>query len=450
MGIGMWMQRMKPSKLKFFLWIVLFCLTAGCCLVFKFAGAGDFAFTPLFWLCSLIVTGGTVGYFIFLCISSLFAPRWQEVFAGNDLPGCSVIVPAYNEGKHIFFTIETLLQSDYPPNKIEIITINDGSSDDTYYWQLEAQKKAPERINIIDFPENKGKKYALSSGIRTAKYDFIVTVDSDTVVKKDALRKLIQPFADERNGAVAGTITGRQDAQNIHNKMLDVMLVFGCEFLRKAQASAGNFFCTPGALSAYRKSAVMPVLEKWLAQTFLGTPAAIGEDRAIATLLLASGYRVVHQQEAEAETNLPETFCGVCKMLLRWTRSDVRENILMTPAVLRSFRRPDGRSFHLALHWIALNINMLIPFLFFPVTFYIVFGSGHPAAGCAVLCLSSCCWSLIPGIIYVRKKHDFGEMIWAFCFGFYSLLGLSWIGVYAFLTMRNSKWLTRGAAVSKK
>jgi cell division protein FtsZ len=117
--------------------------------------------------------------------------------------------------------------------------------------------------------------------MKKAKGEFIATVDSDSIVEKTTLKKLVQPFANKKIGAVAGTITGKNCATNSHVCMLDVMLIFGCEFLRKAQSVTGNVFCTPGALSCYRKSAILPVIDQWLGQTFLGVEARIGEDRAI-------------------------------------------------------------------------------------------------------------------------------------------------------------------------
>lgn len=121
----------------------------------------------------------------------------------------------------------------------------------------------------------------------------------------------------------------------------------------------------------------------------------------------------------------------------------MRENILMTPTVLRLMKRCDLRGIVLFLNWLALNINMLLPFIFLPMTLYLFVSSGDIAFSCALLLGSSLVWSVIPGLIYCRKKRSIFQLVWAFGFGFYTLFLLSWISIYAVFTVRNSKWLTR-------
>ncbi len=377
-------------------------------------------------------------YFLFLGISALFCQHYPP----NDKKiTCSVIVPAYNESRHIAETLQTLLDSDFPQEDLEIIAVNDGSQDDTLYWIKQAN--ASGRINIIDLKQNQGKKHALYQAIKIAKNEFIITVDSDTIVKKDTLKKLLFPFTDPRIGAVAGMIQKKADAVNFHTLMCDVMLIFGCGLLRQAQSFSGNVFCTPGALSAYRKSAVMPLLDEWLNQTFLGTPSRIGEDRAIASLLLQKNWQIVYQPAAESETCLPETYTATCKMLLRWTRSDIRENILMLKFIITGISNPDGRFLNIFLHWFFLNINMLLPLLAIPGMIFLFSTSAHIGYKIAMLLVVNMLWSLIPVIVYYLKRKSIRRTIWAFIFGFYAQFALSWITLYSLFTLHNSNWLTR-------
>ena len=73
---------------------------------------------------------------------------------GSDL---TVIVPAYNEGKHMLKTLRSVLKSDYPINKLQIIAINDGSADDTLSWIQKACAESAGRIEMINFKKNRGK-----------------------------------------------------------------------------------------------------------------------------------------------------------------------------------------------------------------------------------------------------------------------------------------------------
>ncbi len=381
-------------------------------------------------------------YMVFLLLSAVFNRRWRSVYEGTALPECTVIVPAYNEGRHVYDTIISILSGDYPEEKLHVIAINDGSIDDTLNW-LNKAGSCSSKVSIIDLKKNQGKKNALYLGMLRSKGEIIVTVDSDSIIKCDTLRQIVQPFADEKVGAVAGSIAGKNINANWHARLLDVMLVFGCEFLRRAQGASGNVFCTPGALSAYRKKAILPVIDEWLNQTFMGRPSKIGEDRAIATLLLRDGFKIVHQPRAEAETCLPDNYQGGCKMLLRWTRSDIRENILMAVFVLKRVKLFSLRSCFLFIHWFALCINMLLPMIFLPVGIYSLISGGSMIRQIAFIYIGTALWGIIPATVYIIRKKSFISAVWAFLFGYYALFTFSWITFYSLFTISNSNWLTR-------
>lgn len=437
---------------EFFLWLIFLTLLylSGIALFSRFENPSETVFArPWQWYLFISSLCFSVSYFLFLLISSFFDRKWDMVYTDETLPSCTVLVPAYNEGRHVYDTIMSLLSSDYPVAKLNITAINDGSVDDTLQWLQKAQKNSG-CVTVIDLKTNQGKKHALHLGMTRSASDVIVTVDSDSIVRKDTLRQIVQPFCDERVGAVAGSIAGKHSERNVHVRLLDVMLVFGCEFLRKAQSASGNVFCTPGALSAYRRTAVLPLIDQWLDQTFMGQPARIGEDRAIATLLLCSGHRIVHQARAKAETCLPDTYRGVCKMLIRWTRSDIRENIVMCSFVLKQMKKFSLRSVNLFVHWSALFINMLLPFVFLPVGIYCLVTGHNVFFQLAFIYASAAMWSLIPAVVYIRQKESLLETIWAFGFGLYSLLAISWISIYSLFTLHNSNWLTRELKKAKR
>ena len=381
----------------------------------------------------------TLVYLLVLAILALFdRPRPSQ--KDEDLPGCTVIVPAYNEGRHVAETLATLLECDYPAEKLQLIAVNDGSQDDTREWIQKAVRASNGRIQMIDQPENRGKKHAIYAGVRQARHEIIVTVDSDSIPEKEALRNLVAPFADPGIGAVAGNIRAKNRDAGFIASLLDVMLIFGCEFLRAGQSVTGTVFCTPGALSAYRRSAIEPVMDEWLDQTFLGVPARIGEDRAIATLLLRNGWRIVHQCNALALTCVPENYSGICKMLIRWTRSDIREDIVMAGFVMRNLVRLRGWA--LLLHWFSLTTGVLMPFLLIPGFIRgLIVAENMPEFLLASL-LSSLICAVIPVMVYARRA-GWLRAVWAFVFGWYFLFALSWIVPYSLFTIRNSKWMTR-------
>jgi len=362
--------------------------------------------------------------------------------AAGELPGCTVIVPAYNEGGAVAETLRSLLKSAYPRDRLEIIAVNDGSRDDTWNWIKLVAGEAAGIITPVNFERNQGKKHALHYGFTHAKHDVVVTVDSDSLVEPGTLAELVRPLARPEVGGVAGTVRAANLDEGFIPRMLDVFFVFSCGFLRCAQSAIGAVLCSPGAISAYRKSALLPHLDGWLNQTFMGRPSNIGEDRALTSILLRHGYHVVLQSEARVTTRVPTTYAQLCRTLIRWTRGDVREGLLMAKHFLR--RRP--RDLRTAL--IQFILVFQLGGLFLPVLTLPLLPLALPGnlaalqlmAGYAVAV--SWMWATIPAILYLERESPV-KALYAFAVGLFNLLALSWICVYSWFTVRNSRWMTR-------
>ena len=370
--------------------------------------------------------------------------RAKKPLEGDDVPACTVVVPAYNESEGVMAALRSIMELDYPQEKLEIIAVNDGSKDDTWEWIQRAVDESGNRIRGINLEKNGGKKAALCYAIRHSKNPVIVTVDSDSVLEKGSLRSLLAPMKnDESIGAVAGTIRVKNMKHGILPRMLDVFFVFGCDFMRCAQSVIGYVLCTPGAISAYRRDVVTPLLDRWLAQTFFGAPATIGEDRALTSLILRSGKKVVSQSTAVAYTQVPDCYTGLCKMLLRWNRGDMRESILLLGFVLRRWSIRDWRWSIFQLNIVSMITGSLLPFIFIPCTIYtFIQFSDHLLFMVYYVFSINSVWSLLPAAIYARRNSKTGAL-WAFVYGIFSLIALSWICIYSILTLRNSSWLTR-------
>ncbi len=436
---------MSLKKREYLLWLsVLLFLIGGAALLWSHrdlpwieqnAFSAALAYVGIGTLC---VTGF---YYAFWGVSVLLY-RPAPVMSDGELPGCTVLVPAYNEGRHVAETLTTLLASDYPADKFRIIAINDGSKDDTWSWIERTAAASDGRITPINLERNGGKKHALCIGIRAAQTPVIVTVDSDSIVEPSTLRHLVSPFRRADVGAVAGNVQAKNRHVNFITEMLDVVLIFGCDFMRAAQSITGCVVCTPGALSAYRREVILPHLTEWLTQSFLGSPATIGEDRAITTLILRDGYRVVHQSSAIAETCMPESYTGLSKMLLRWTRSDIRENFMMVRFLFDGSLFRNARQRWLLLHWVALTLNVTLPIVFVPLFLYLLFQSVRPLDFLVFNVLMAFATTLVPAMVYISKR-SLRETVWAMLYSVFNLTALSWICIYSFFTMRNSKGLTR-------
>ena len=392
--------------------------------IFMNIAIGLFVFKAVFFLYTV------VNYFRYKAIPSV---------SNEELPTCTVIVPAYNEGKQVYETLMSLAESDFPHEKLQLLSIDDGSKDDTWHWMKEAKKVLGDRVTIFQQPKNMGKRHALYRGFNEGTGEVFVTVDSDSIVKKDTLRNLVSPFVvNEKCGAVAGNIRVLNNEKAILPKMLDVSFVMSFEFVRSAESALNSVLCTPGALAAYRKTAVFNCLDEWINQTFMGQASDIGEDRAMTNMILKQGYHVLFQRNAYAYTNVPEEYQGLYKMFIRWGRSNVRENIQMSKYVFKNFRKDAKTGTRLLFLSQSLKIIMSYPFLIFMLFFVLT----HPLLFISSTLVSILVLTTFP-VLFYAKRYKSIESFWAYSYSILFTFGLFWITPYAIVTANKRGWLTR-------
>lgn len=378
-------------------------------------------------------------YFLFIAYK-YFKYKPVASVSDKELPSCTVIVPAYNESKHVWDTLISLADSDYPKEKLQILAVDDGSLDDTWDWMIKAKKRLGDRLDIYKQPQNQGKRHALYRGFNIGSGDIFVTVDSDSVVEPDTLRNLVSPFVNNEDcGAVAGNIRVLNNKKEMLPKMLDVSFVMSFEFVRSAESTLNSVLCTPGALAAYRKTAVHQCLPEWINQTFMGQPSDIGEDRAMTNMILKQGKHVLFQRNAVAYTNVPEQYKGLYKMFIRWGRSNVRENIAMAKYVFTNFKKGNKFGSRLLFLSQSTRILMSVPFMLFMLLFVLT----HPLLFLGSTLLSILITSTF-SVIFYSSKYEIKEAIWAYTYSIFYTFGLFWITPYALATASRRGWLTRG------
>src|SRR5262249_53578593 len=204
----------------------------------------------------LFIVGIILGILRLLCIGALAVGlAWssrQVTCPPEFLPAVSVIVPAYNEEKVICQTIHSLLNSDYA--NYTIMVVDDGSRDDTAQRVRESFGHDPRVCLLIK--ENGGKAQALNYGIDQTQTEVIVTLDADTVFRRDTISKLVRHFADPQVGAVAGNakvgnrinlLTNWQALEYITSQNMD----------RRAFTVLNCISVVPGAVGAWRRALVL-------------------------------------------------------------------------------------------------------------------------------------------------------------------------------------------------
>ncbi|MDI6853456.1 MAG: glycosyltransferase [Deltaproteobacteria bacterium] len=356
----------------------------------------------------------------------------------GSLPTVTVVIPAYNEGAMVEKALYSAAASEYPAGKLEVICIDDGSRDDTWFYIERAQRRHPDLIKAIRFPENRGKKEGLAAGFSQGRGEIFVTMDSDSVIEPDTIKHIVAPMVhDPKIGAVAGNVKVYNRFRSLLARMLAVRFVLAFDFLRASQSMYGFVACTPGALSAYRRTAVLPILDSWLKQTFLGAPATIGEDRALTNFVLRQGFYAVYQRTALVHTVVPETYKGLCKMFLRWDRSNFRESLVQLGFIFSNYRPKDRllpvidffvTQIEFPLTYLFLGL-LWFSFAVYPIVMVKFF------AGLGVL-------TMLYMLYYLSQERDW-EFIYGIIYSYFAFFALNWVQPYAFLTIRNSRWLTR-------
>jgi hyaluronan synthase len=378
----------------------------------------------------------------FFAIIFYFFNKYKPVKSVSDeeLPLVTVIVPAYNEGSLVWRTLHSIAASDYPVRKMQLIAIDDGSKDDTWAWIQKAKAELGDRVEIYQQPENKGKRHALYRGFNMGTGEVFVTIDSDSIIEKDTLRNLVSPFVtNEECGAVAGNVKVLNNSTALIPRMLSVSFAYSFEFIRSAQSHLGSVLCTPGALAAYRREAVMNCLPEWINQTFMGKLTDIGEDRAMTNMILKQGYHVLFQKNANVYTNLPEKFQNLYKMFIRWERSNVRENIMMSKFAFSNFRKGPKAGARLLLINQWLRVIFAYPFIISMIVFMIT----NPVLYVSTKICGLIIFSSIPSFYYAYN-HSKLESVWAYTYSIFYAFSLFWIIPYAIATANRRGWLTRG------
>jgi hyaluronan synthase len=273
----------------------------------------------------------------FLLSRYLFGAFYKPVpIDPSFAPSITIIIPCYNEEEWIRRTILSCIDQDYPVDKIEMIIVDDFSTDNSVEVIKETVRqlcmenerfRTQERIRVFLQKTNKGKREAMALGILNARSDLVVFVDSDSFLEPDAIVNLVQPFVDPK---VAG-VSGRTDVANTYTNWLTktqaVRYYIAFRVLKAAESYFDSVMCLSGPLSAYRKSEVVKVLGKWVNQTFLGNKATFGDDRSL-TNFIVKNNRTYYQDTAICSTIVPKKNKVFLKQQMRWKRSWLRESLM--------------------------------------------------------------------------------------------------------------------------
>lgn len=288
-----------------------------------------FRFNQLLYLYSIAAA-------TFLLTRYLFGSLYRNVPVNPDYtPGVSIIIPCFNEEQWIHRTITSCINQNYPIEKLEVIVVDDRSTDRSAAEieqiveriHKEADRYSTrERLQWMVMPKNGGKREALMEGVRRAKHELVVFVDSDSFLEPTAIRHLVQPFQDPMMGGVAGRTDVENKYTNYITKLQAVRYYIAFRIIKAAESWFDSVTCLSGPLSCYRKELVLKHADGWLNQKFLGQPATFGDDRSMTNFILRT-HRTGYQDSAICSTVVPSDFHVFLRQQMRWKRSWLRESL---------------------------------------------------------------------------------------------------------------------------
>lgn len=422
-------SRFAVPFVSFLLFVICLCIV-----LMRTESVVYFKFNKYLYLYSIIAS-------TFLLIKYIFGAFYRPVkIDANYTPGVTILVPCFNEETWIRRTILSAMDQFYPPDKLEVIVIDDCSTDHSVEQirqtieeiQTKEGPETAERIHYIVQPVNQGKREALVAGAKEAKHELVLFVDSDSFLNPYAIRNIVQPFKDARCGGVSGRTDVANTYTNSLTKMQSVRYYIAFRIMKAAEGLFDAVTCLSGPLSCYRKDLVLRYADDWLNQRFLGHKATFGDDRAMTNFILRH-HRTDYQDTAICYTIVPNDYDVFLKQQMRWKRSWLRESLVASTFMWKK------EPFMSVMFYMGVLVPIIAPFIVcynliyipimhrvFPFTF--ILGMFLMAG------LMSACQ------LFLRRSTTWLYGIW-FCL-YYEMV-LLWQMPIAWFTFWKSTWGTR-------
>ncbi len=398
-------------------------------LYYKSAFVEMISVSPLLSLYGLVVVFYISSRFL---LSAFYRPGTDHGLQ----PHVAIVMPGFNEEAAIAVSLRSLLELDYPAEKLEIVAVNDGSTDDTLSEMEKVAATANGRVRVIDFPQNRGKRAAMAAGIRATAADIVAFVDSDSVLDPRAMHILVQGFHDPKVGGICGHADVLNVRENWMTKMQAVRYFVAFSVNKAAESVFSTVTCCSGCFSAYRREAIMPSLDWWENQKFLGRESTFGDDRSLTNCVLRK-WKVKYEARAVSHTIVPNNFKQFLRQQLRWKRSWTRESLIVASFIWK--KNP--------LSACSVYVGILLPIVAPIVAAHAIImmpaaGGGTPLLYLMGIYAMSVCY----GLYYAARKPRYDSLwVYGIIFCFFYLAFLLWQTYWAMATTRSASWGTRPA-----
>ncbi|GEK28764.1 glycosyltransferase [Furfurilactobacillus siliginis] len=271
--------------------------------------------------------------------------------------GVSVLVPCFNEQSHLAQTVRSL--ADQAHQNLEVILIDDASTDDTWQLMKQLQSDFPQlHIKTVSQRQNQGKAAALNAGLAVANHDYVLCIDADSRIEASATDHLLATLAAHPD---MGAVTGRPQVinrQRLIEKMQAMEYIAIIDLIKRSQMFfTGNILTISGVLAMFRKDAVTAI-NGW-------DPTVQTEDIDITWRLSQAGYCVGYNHRAITWILVPFTLRALLKQRRRWAYGGLQVLLKHKRQLLRPWQMKTGLLYEmiLSVFWSFTTIYSLIFFL---------------------------------------------------------------------------------------
>ena len=256
------------------------------------------------FLVAVVLAIGRVAFIVPVALAARRRAR-RERFDPAYHPAVTVLIPAYNERPVIAGTVRSVLANDYAG--LEVVVVDDGSTDGTGD-EVERLFGAEPRVRLLR-QTNAGKAAALNRGLAAARGEVLVCFDADTQIAPNGIALIVRHFADPAIGAVAGNVKVGNRV-NLLTRWQSIEYITSQNLDRRAYARLNAITVVPGAVGAWRKSAVVA------AGGYLNDTMA--EDMELTYRIRRAGWRITADTETLGYTEAPSTVRAFFAQRFRW------------------------------------------------------------------------------------------------------------------------------------
>jgi len=306
----------------------------------------------LFMFFVLFIGVYLVAWFLLVALSG--KDRMHHLPVWDKKPTVSILVPARNEEKNITKSLESLTRLDYPRDKLDVIVIDNGSTDGTRKLAEDFAKHSGSlKVRVLSVPEP-GKGRALNEALKHATGEIVGIFDADTFATPGCLSAMVPYFKDAAVGAVTNYVKP-SSTKGLLVALQSIEYTFA-SFTKKIMSMLNSVYIVPGTLSLLRKDVIRGI-------GF--SDDTLTEDMDAALCVLKAGHRIENSMDAVTYTAVPSSLPALLKQRIRWYRGYF-ENVVKHSDILFNKKYP-----HLGMFVLPFS-NTLAVFVGVSLTFVLM------------------------------------------------------------------------------